>query len=309
MVDVDATSKVGDDLLHAGRPIAFLGTDQCNGFAGFVGHQVSDHPDGFGQPDGEIGGNLRHFFKGFRLDASLDSFTQQPGQFGRRSVLTLVVEFDPTVLDVNVRQTPPVAGDLRTDLDEICKADPPFVGRGLAKLVHGHASHGGGCDGRTAHGFHLGQVGVGYGREVACVLNQQLLSSCRLSLRPASDEPLVFAGAHHQASVVERERLDEAPLLGVNVAADDLNALLGLHRVDETDACPLASLFHPRPFQQFVQVDAVSNSHVSNPIRSLRKERIPGQGDLIRNGGRRGGDGHGGRTGPRIMKFHIGWSS
>ena len=102
VVHVDTPCQVADDLLHAGWPVAFFGTHQGNGFTRFVGHEVTNHANGFGKPNGEIGGHLSHFFKGFGFDPRLDSLSQQPRQFGRRGVLPFVVQLDPSGLDVYV---------------------------------------------------------------------------------------------------------------------------------------------------------------------------------------------------------------
>ena len=52
--------------------------NQRNGFAGFVGHEVADHANGFGETDGEVGGHLGHLLQRLGLDARLDSLTEQP---------------------------------------------------------------------------------------------------------------------------------------------------------------------------------------------------------------------------------------
>ena len=121
------------------------------------------------------------------------------------------------------------------------------------------------------------KVRVGHRRKVGGILNQQLLRSRSLSLGPTCNQALVLTRAHHQPRIIEREGLNEASFFGVNVTANNLYPFLGLYRVNEADACPLTRLLHPRSFEQFVQVDAVSNRHAADPVRCLRQERIAGK--------------------------------
>ena len=57
-------------------------------------------------------------------------------------------------------------------------------------------------------------------------LESELFSSCCFGLGPPSNEAFVLTCTHDQTSVVEREGFDEAAFFGVNIATNDLDALL-----------------------------------------------------------------------------------
>ena len=226
VVHVHPTGQIGDDLLHARWPVAFLCPHESNGFTGLVGHEISHHPHRFCKSNGEVGGNLCHLLKRFCFNARLDALSEETGEFGRGGILPLPVQFDPTFLHVDVGQTPATARDFRADFNEIRKPNPPFGRRGLPKLSHAHARGRRGRCSASGRFFHFGQICSGDRRKVGSILNQELFGPSSLRLSPSCDEALVFTGAHDQPSVVKGKRLNQPTFFRMDVAADHLHAFL-----------------------------------------------------------------------------------
>ena len=128
MIDVDTTSEVGDDFLHARWPMLSSAPTSAMASLALLAMRLRTMPTGSARRTARSVVTSAIFSN---ASASMPALIRSRSNRAicRGGVLTFTVKFDPTSLDVDVWKAPPVACDLGANLNEIGQTNPPLLGR------------------------------------------------------------------------------------------------------------------------------------------------------------------------------------